>query len=172
MLLLRSDASNHLQPTNQPRGTPPPPKRAEERPRKTPHTSVFSERANLFLFFFGGEVHVTYDRWWFGRNPPRFHQVDIGKYRYQLFTRGFGFIHPIGGCLGFRESTVVPVVFWKKMLRIKNITLRITCTLGHLIASFKHISTTTTMPCDCPGKLRSWVAERVKTVCLQEQREA
>lgn len=39
-------------------------------------------------------------------------------------------------------------------------------------SQFKHISTTTTMPCDCPGKLRSWVAERVKTVCLQTQREA
>ena len=93
--------------------TQPPPELAEERQRKTPHTSV---SRSVFL----GTSHCPWEK-------------DVENQEY----------HP-----------------------------PISCTLGHLIASFKHISTTTTMPCDCPGKLRSWVAERVKTVCLQTQREA
>lgn len=99
---LSSSGKNHLQPT--------PPELAEERQRKTPHTSV--SRSVSWV-----------SRW----------------------------------CSRCWESRISP---------------------SHLLypwtfdSQFKHISTTTTMPCDCPGKLRLWVAERVKTVCLQAQREA
>ena len=101
-MLLLSDASrvlgkNHLQPT--------PPELAEERQRKTPHTSV---------------------------------------------SRSVFWVHPTSP--------------WRKRCwesRISPSDLLYPWTFD---SQFKHISTTTTMPCDYPGKLRSWVAERVN--CL------
>ena len=145
-------------PTNQP------PKRAEERPRKTPHTSVFSRELRL-VFCFGGRymLHTTL---MVRKKSPLFHQVDIVNIS-TLFTR-VSVSYMLGGCLGFRESTVVPLFFEKGSWESR-------ISPSHLLypwtfdSQFQNISTTTTMPCDCPGKLRSWVAERVKTVFLHAQ---